>query len=151
MSNQFRELDTLIVQHSTIAKIDTPTKAAGFLQRLFGDSMQEHFAVILLDGRQRPTGFAVVSKGTQTASLVHPREVFMPALRDGAVSIIVGHNHPSGDPSPSAEDRTITKRLARAGELLGVKLLDHVIVASDGIYSFADKNPDFLDGTGVAS
>ena len=99
---------------------------------------QEHFFVLLLDGRHRVQSEQVVSLGTLTASLVHPREVFRPAIRASAAALILVHNHPSGDPDPSPEDRTVTGRLARAGELLGVPVLDHVIVAERGFRSLRD-------------
>lgn len=88
--------------------------------------------VVVLDARGRPKGFEQVATGTLTACLVHPREVYAPALLARAASIIVAHNHPSGDPEPSPEDLALTERLARAGSLLGVPLLDHVIIAARG-------------------
>lgn len=103
------------------------------------DAGQEQFLVILLDGRHRMIGEARASEGTLTASLVHPREVFRPALRDGAAAIVLVHNHPSGDPSPSAEDRAVTRRLVRAGELLGIQVLDHVVVAERGWCSLREE------------
>jgi DNA repair protein RadC len=105
------------------------------------DAEQEHFCVLLLDGRHRVLGDEVVSLGTLTASLVHPREVFRPALRAGAAALILVHNHPSGDPEPSPEDRAVTQRLAQAGELLGIPVLDHVVVAERGYRSFRDEGP----------
>ncbi len=98
----------------------------------------ERFVVVLLDGRHRVVGEELISQGTLTASLVHPREVFRAALRESAAAIVLVHNHPSGDPAPSAEDRAVTGRLARAGELLGVRVLDHVVVAERGFYSFRE-------------
>lgn len=103
------------------------------------DASQEHFFVLLLDGRHRILGEEVISLGTLTASLVHPREVFRPALRASAAALILVHNHPSGDPEPSPEDRTVTERLGRAGELLGVPVLDHVVVAERGFRSLRDE------------
>jgi DNA repair protein RadC len=100
---------------------------------------QERFVVVLLDGRHRVVGEEVVSQGTLTASLVHPREVFRPALRASAAALILVHNHPSGDPTPSAEDLAVTQRLARAGEILGVRVLDHVIVAERGYASLREQ------------
>jgi len=100
---------------------------------------QERFLAILLDGRHRVAGETVVSQGTLTASLVHPREVFRPALRTGAAALILVHNHPSGDPSPSREDREITERLIQAGTLLGVAVIDHVIVADRGFCSLREE------------
>ena len=107
---------------------------------------QEHFFVLLLDGRHRVLGEEIVSLGTLTASLVHPREVFRPALRASAAALILVHNHPSGDPEPSPEDRTVTERLASAGELLGIPVLDHVVVAERGFRSLRDDG-----GLGSAS
>jgi DNA repair protein RadC len=100
---------------------------------------QERFIVVMLDGRHRVIGEEIVSQGTLTASLVHPREVFRPALRASAAAVILVHNHPSGDPTPSAEDRAVTERLARAGELLGVRVLDHVVVAERGYVSLREE------------
>ncbi len=95
----------------------------------------ELFLVVLLDGRHRVIRTELVSRGTLTASLVHPREVFRPALRDSAAALVLVHNHPSGDPTPSREDREVTARLVEAGELLGVRVVDHVVVAERGYAS----------------
>jgi len=100
---------------------------------------QERFIALLLDGRHRVVREETVSQGTLTASLVHPREVFRPALREAAAALILVHNHPSGDPAPSTEDREVTRRLVRAGELLGVRVLDHVIVAERGFCSLREE------------
>ncbi len=107
---------------------------------------QEHFFTVLLDGRHRVIRHALVSQGTLTASLVHPREVFRPALREPAAAVILVHNHPSGDPTPSREDREITERLVRAGELLGVPVLDHVVVAERGYSSLREELPEWPGG-----
>jgi DNA repair protein RadC len=103
------------------------------------DEAHERFLVLLLDGRHRVLREEVVSQGTLTASLVHPREVFRPALREAAAALVLVHNHPSGDPSPSREDRDVTVRLQRAGEVLGIPVLDHVIVADQGFVSLRDE------------
>jgi DNA repair protein RadC len=100
---------------------------------------RETFWVLLLDGRNRLRHELCVSVGTLTAALVHPREVFGPAIRGGAASVILVHNHPSGDPTPSAEDVELTRRLVQAGELVGVTVLDHVIVAQAGWASVMDR------------
>lgn len=109
-----------------------------FFERLRGCT-QEHFLALLLDGRQRVMGEVLVSQGTLTASLVHPREVFRAAIRRSAAALVLVHNHPSGDPSPSGEDRQVTERLQQAGELIGIRVLDHVIVAEHGFHSFRDS------------
>ena len=99
----------------------------------------ERFIALLLDGRHRVLREEVVSQGTLTASLVHPREVFRAALRESTAALILVHNHPSGDPTPSAEDREVTLRLVRAGDLLGVRVIDHVIVAERGFCSLKEE------------
>lgn len=103
------------------------------------DKKKEIFIVLLLDGKNRRIKDITVSQGSLTASLVHPREVFNPVVRESAASIILVHNHPSGDPEPSTEDREITARLKEVGDLLGIKVLDHVIIGSGRYMSFADQ------------
>ena len=88
---------------------------------------QERFVVACLDTKKRLQSVVVITVGTLDASLVHPREVFKPAILEGAASIILSHNHPSGDATPSAEDRKVTARLKAAGELLGIDVLDHIV------------------------
>jgi len=109
-----------------------------YLQPYFADRDREQFLVIALDGKGRPTGCHRVSEGTLTASLVHPREVFKVALLLNAATLIVAHNHPSGDPTPSSEDIALTRRLVDAGNLLGVRVIDHIIVGAGFYVSFAD-------------
>jgi DNA repair protein RadC len=99
---------------------------------------RELFAVLLLDGKNRVRAEVAVSEGTLTAALVHPREVFRPAIRGGAAAVILVHNHPSGDATPSAEDAAITERLRQAGDLLGIRVLDHVVIGAGGYVSMAD-------------
>ena len=118
--------------------IRRPEEAVELAKRAIHDDSKEHFLAIYLDARHRALARAVVSVGTATASLVHPREVFQPAVSLGAVAVIVLHNHPSGDESPSAEDRAVTTRLRSAGEVLGISLVDHVVWTREGdFYSFA--------------
>ncbi len=95
------------------------------------DKQQEHFVVLTLDGSNRLIKKRTITIGTLTASLVHPREVFAPAIEDRAAGIIVAHNHPSGNLEPSSADREVTDRLKDAGDLLGINLLDHIIVTKD--------------------
>ena len=106
---------------------------------LLGDADRESFAVFHLSARNHIVGVEIVSTGSLVASIVHPREVFKAAILANSVSIILVHNHPSGDPSPSREDLAVTRCLVAAGELLGITVLDHVIVGGcDAAYSFAD-------------
>ena len=102
--------------------------------RLFSPNDREHFWALLLDGRHHVIAANHISTGTLTASLVHPREVFKPAIVIGAAAVILIHNHPSGDPTPSPEDVEITTRLAETGQLIGIQVLDHVI-AGDGAFT----------------
>ncbi len=121
--------------------IRSAADVARFIRGVVGGDAREHFVGLMLDGRHRPIAYQVVSVGTATASLVHPREVFQAAVSIGAVAVIVAHNHPSGDPSPSREDREITERLTRAGHLLGIRLLDSVVVADSGFHSIREEDP----------
>jgi DNA repair protein RadC len=100
---------------------------------------KEEFHVILLDGKNRPLKDVRISEGSLTASLVHPREVFVPVIEESAAAIVLVHNHPSGDPTPSAEDIAITQRLRQVGEVLGVRVLDHVVIGDGRYVSFADE------------
>jgi DNA repair protein RadC len=99
----------------------------------------ERFVVLVLDARNAVTAEVELSRGTLTASLVHPREVFKEAVDARGASVIVVHNHPSGNPEPSQEDLDITRQLAEAGKILGIPLHDHVIVAGTGYVSLAEK------------
>ena len=100
---------------------------------------RERFLVLLLDGKHRLRRIEAVSEGTLTTSLVHPREVFKAAIRETAAAIIAVHNHPSGDPEPSPEDLEVTRRLRRAGRLLGIPLLDHVVVGKGRYVSLRER------------
>jgi DNA repair protein RadC len=121
------------------AVIRSPSDVYHHFHPRLRDARQEHFLVILLDARHRVLRSEMISQGTLTASLVHPREVFRPALRDAAAALVLVHNHPSGDPTPSAEDREVTARLASAGEILGVRVLDHIVVAERGFCSLREQ------------
>ena len=96
---------------------------------------REHFVVLLLNARHELQCRETVSIGSLNASIVHPREVFLPAILHSAASVVLVHNHPSGDPEPSEEDLGITRRLVQVGELVGISVLDHVIVAARGVVS----------------
>jgi DNA repair protein RadC len=100
---------------------------------------REHFVVLLLNARHEVVGNETVSVGSLNASIVHPREVFKPAILASAASVVLVHNHPSGDPEPSEEDLSITKRLVEAGELMGISVLDHVILATRGVVSLRSR------------
>jgi DNA repair protein RadC len=97
--------------------------------RLAADGKQEEFHIVTLDTQHGPIASHRITVGTLDASLVHPREVFRAAIRDGASAILLVHNHPSGDPTPSREDIAVTDRLSKVGELVGIRVLDHIVVA----------------------
>lgn len=125
----------LIAPHELPDAIDCASGVAAYFRPRLALRSSESFWVLMLDARGRPLGHVCIAEGTLTACLVHPREVFAPALRARAASIIVVHNHPSGDPEPSEEDEGLTLRLIDSGQLLGIPLLDHVIVARGGFRS----------------
>ncbi len=100
---------------------------------------RESFWSIDLDARHQVQALRMISLGSLASAPVHPREVFGPAVAGRAAAIVVAHNHPSGDPTPSGDDRAVTERLRQAGQLLGVELLDHVVVGADRYWSFADE------------
>ena len=113
-------------------QFQSPTVAAPMLAQYIGDTDREVFVIAMLTIRHRVLGLHTVSVGCLTSSLVHPREVFKPAILSGSAAIIAAHNHPSGDPEPSAEDTALTRRIASAGTLLGIELLDHLILGEAG-------------------
>ena len=104
-----------------------------------GREKRELFYVVLLNNKNRKMREVKVSEGSLTASLVHPREVYNPVIRESAAGVIFVHNHPSGDPAPSREDIDITKRLKEVGDVMGVRVLDHVVIGHDRYFSFNDK------------
>lgn len=121
----------------------TAVRSGADVARIVRDSARglrrESFFAVLLDVRHRILGLHVVSTGGIDAAPVHPREVFSPAIRDCAAAVVVAHNHPSGDPTPSAEDRAVTERLRDVGVLVGIQMLDHIVVGTERFYSFADE------------
>lgn len=114
------------IQELTLIK--GPAEVADLMQPQMRYLDREHFKAILLNRKNHVLSIETISIGTLTSSLVHPREVFKPAIKRSAASIILVHNHPSGDPQPSAEDISITKRLCECGQLMGIEVLDHIII-----------------------
>lgn len=116
-----------------------PEDAAGLLSRYIGPADREHFVMVGLDTKNQPTVLHTVAMGTLNACLVHPREVFKVALLHNCNAIIVGHNHPSGDPEPSLEDVAITQRLAEAGSILGVEVMDSLVIGDGRHVSLRER------------
>ena len=103
------------------------------------DLKKEHFVVLYLNAKNQLVHKETISMGTLNANLVHPREVFEPALKYSAAQIIAAHNHPSGDPKPSEDDLDLTKRLTEAGKMMGIDVMDHVIVSKNSYFSFKEE------------
>jgi DNA repair protein RadC len=116
----------------------TPRAVWRHLSLELRDRERERFVALCLNTRNELLSEVIVSVGSLSASIVHPREVFKPAMACSAASLVIAHNHPSGDPSPSREDREVTRVLAEAGQLLDVPLHDHVIIGADSYFSFKD-------------
>jgi DNA repair protein RadC len=127
--------------HCYHKQIRSSADAGALLHAYLANVDREHFVVLMLDQKNRVIGINTVSIGSLTASVVHPRECFKPAILSNAAAIILAHNHPSGAPQPSQEDRVLTVRLVAAGKLLGISILDHVIIGdgTNSYFSFADE------------
>jgi|SRR5450830_447982 DNA repair protein RadC len=130
---------TLVRVRRDRLQIVTPRDVAELLVPQYGTRPVEQFGVVLLDTKHRVLRTTLLSVGTLDASIVHPREVFRAAASAGAAALMLFHNHPSGDPTPSDDDIALTKRLVRAGELMGITVLDHVIIAESRFYSLRER------------
>lgn len=120
--------------------LTSPRAVVNYLREKIGREKKEHFIILALDSRNYLISINDVSVGTLNANLVHPREVFGDAVRSNAASVIVAHNHPSGDTMPSKEDIKISKTLVVAGKIIGIDVLDHIIVSSSGSNSLKEMN-----------
>jgi DNA repair protein RadC len=131
-------------QGRATAKITSTREAIEYCEsefsRLALDAVQEEFHIVTLDTKHKPIHTHLITRGTLDASLVHPREVFRPAIRDSASAILLVHNHPSGDPTPSREDHSVTDQLTEAGRLLGITVLDHIVVARQRCLSIRESD-----------
>lgn len=120
--------------------IKDPQSVVKTIRSSIKDKAKEHFKLILLNTRNKIIGISTVSIGSLNASIVHPREVFGEAISHNAASVILAHNHPSGDSEPSEDDLMITKRLVEAGKILDIKVTDHIIITKNGYFSFKEKH-----------
>lgn len=123
-----------------LEKIEGPEDVARYASPLLRFEQKEHFLVMLLDVRNRVLAMPTISIGSLTASVAHPREIFREAIRYSAANMILIHNHPSGDPTPSREDIQITKQMMKAGAIMGIPVLDHIIIAGDGFLSLKEAD-----------
>ena len=128
----------LSIQSPVNTIIKKPLDIVDFLKEEMKYLPQEHFNAVLLNTKNMVLDVENITIGIVNASLVHPREVFIKAIRKNSTSIILVHNHPSGDPAPSSEDKSITKRLYEAGEIIGIKVIDHIIIGGDDYISFKE-------------
>ena len=132
----------LVREPGTASRVAVKIRGPGDVQRLLRERVQqldqEAFYIVALDSQSQVRAVHEVSRGILNSSLVHPREVFRAAILAGAAGIILVHNHPSGDPTPSADDRAVTRQMVDAGRLLDVPVYDHVILAGERYVSFAE-------------
>ena len=132
-----------LVRESTLeyyGQLRSSADTSRLLSSYLSGADREHFVVIMVDKKNQVIGINTVSIGSLDGSIVHPRETFKAAILSNAAALVLGHNHPSGNPAPSTEDLTITTRLVKAGKILGIQILDHVIIGSSSqYYSFADE------------
>ena len=135
------EIGRRIASAKPIEKIhlSCPQDVADFLMPRLRYAAKEQFVVILLNNKNKVIGTEVVSEGSLSSSVVHPREVSAPAILHHAAAIMVAHNHPSGDPKPSIEDEEVTRQLLRSGKVLGIPMIDHVIIGDGNYYSFLEN------------
>lgn len=118
-----------------------PQGVANFVRKVLSDNSREHIVALYLNGSHSVVSFSIISIGTATAATIHPREVYQRAITSGATAIVICHNHPSGQLTPSPEDVRATRTLKEAGKLLGIPLLDHIIVTDTAYYSMEEKGP----------
>jgi len=119
--------------------LGSPKEVVDYLREKIGKEKKEYFLILSLDARSNLINIKTISIGSLDANIVHPREVFKKAIECSAASVILVHNHPSGDPEPSEDDLEITKRLTEAGKILGIIILDHIIVTKNGFIDFKEE------------
>jgi len=129
----------LEVNDTNLPVINTAKDAAAQLTDM-RDLKKEHFVVLYLNAKNQLAHKETISMGTLNANLVHPREVFEPAVRYLAAQVVISHNHPSGDPKPSDADLEITKRLVEAGKMMGIEVVDHIIITKNSFLSFKEEH-----------
>jgi len=133
---------TLVRQAVDRPRLSSPRELAAYLLPQYGALSVEQFGVVLLDTKHRVIRIKVVSIGSLDTTVVHPREVFREAASASAAAIVLFHNHPSGDPTPSKDDLLLTTRMVRAGEVMGIDVVDHLILADQSYYSLLESSRD---------
>src|SRR5687768_5729742 len=130
---------TLLREQSARPRLSTPRQLAALLLPQFGSAAVEQFGIVMLDTKHRLIRIRIVSIGSLDFTVVHPREVFREAASASAAAIVLFHNHPSGDPTPSRDDLALTKRMVNAGDVMGIDVLDHLILAEQRYYSLVES------------
>jgi DNA repair protein RadC len=130
---------TLVRDRDDRPRLSTPGQLAAFLLPQYGSGPVEQFGIVMLDTKHRLIRIRIVSVGSLDSAVVHPREVFREAVSASASAIILFHNHPSGDPAPSPDDLVLTTRMASAGDIMGIDVLDHLILADQRYYSLVES------------
>lgn len=134
----------ILVKYKTPKKapdaIHQPSEAVPFLRSILPDNSREHFLALYLDGKHAPISYAVLSTGTANSSQISPREIFQRACIMGAVSLIIAHNHPSNSTEPSSDDLKVTETIKKAGNILNIRLLDHIIITDNSFLSLQEHN-----------
>jgi DNA repair protein RadC len=145
MAYRLKTFQVQFVSEPNLYPSGAPCRASEDVERIarsiYGtlDADKEHFILLAMNNKNRVNGFKVISTGSLTASLVHPREVWRAALYLCAAAVVFVHNHPSGDPAPSQEDQELTRRLKETGDMLGIRVLDHVVLGDGRVFSFSDR------------
>lgn len=134
-----RRMGEVSIKKKKLKSLYSPEDVYRLLKSKIGHHKKEYFVMLSFDTRNNVIGIDTISIGTLNASLVHPREMFEIAIRRHAASVIIAHNHPSGDPDPSDEDIQVTSKLMDVGKLLGIQVLDHIIVGRNTYYSFSSE------------
>ena len=130
---------TLVRDRADRPQLATPRQLAAYLLPQYGGGPVEKFGLVLLDTKHRLLRISLISVGSLDATVVHPREVFREATSARAAAIVLFHNHPSGDPTPSTDDSVLTTRMVNAGDIMGIEVLDHLILADQRYYSFIES------------
>ncbi len=128
-----------VINYDVNQKFKSPELIFDFLQNRIGDEPQECFALMCLDTKGKLTHYAIIHRGTINTSVIHPRDVFRTAILSNATSIVVAHNHPSGDSKPSPQDIEVTEILHKISVMMDIKLLDHLIIGNNEYFSFKEK------------
>ncbi len=129
---------TLVRSHAARPRLNTPRQLASYLLPQYGSRPVEQFGIVMLDTKHQLLQIRLVSTGSLDSTVAHPREVFREAIAGRAAAIVLFHNHPSGDPHPSADDMVLTARLVEAGQIVGIDVLDHLVLADQRYYSFME-------------